>query len=203
MEEACQAHLVLVHERGQHGEGGAGLSHNGNGDGRAHAVLALLHLQVIQQGDQDVLRPDRLGNVAEGVDGRAADALLVRLEHLQQLKADAHPLARRHKLRASVRNAPHQVDAILLHLRRTTAGGRACLIGDIIPKAILSLRVHVFNCAMPHIVCNNIQASNEQQSSTQQRTCQRADTQGSTRLSRGCREDQTPLPSRACSSKWG
>ena len=43
------------------------------------------------------LRPDRLGNVAKRVDCRSADGLLVRLEHLQQLEADAHPLARRHE----------------------------------------------------------------------------------------------------------
>jgi len=50
------ARLVLVHERGQHGEGRAGLRHDCDGHGGAHAVLALLHLQVVQQRHQHVLR---------------------------------------------------------------------------------------------------------------------------------------------------
>ncbi len=63
------------------------------------------------------LRSDGLGDVAERVDGGSADGLLVRLEHVQQLEADAHPLARGHVLVAAVRDAPHQVDHVLLHLR--------------------------------------------------------------------------------------
>ena len=62
------------------------------------------------------MRSDGLGDVAERVDGGAPDGLLVRLEQLQQLEADAHPLARRHVLGSAVGNPPHQVDAVLLHL---------------------------------------------------------------------------------------
>ena len=36
---------VLVHESGQHGEGRARLGHDGDGHGRAHAVLPLLDLE--------------------------------------------------------------------------------------------------------------------------------------------------------------
>ena len=46
----------------------------------------------------------------------APDALLVRLEHLQQLEADAHPLARGHELGAAVGDAANEVNAVLLHL---------------------------------------------------------------------------------------
>mmetsp|Transcript_9557 Transcript_9557/g.28759 ORF Transcript_9557/g.28759 Transcript_9557/m.28759 type:complete len:603 (-) Transcript_9557:2583-4391(-) len=109
-------HLVLVHEGGQHGEGGTSLGDNGDGDGGAHAVLPLLHLQVVQQRHQHVLRPDGLSDVPERVHRRSPDALLVRLQHLQKLEADAHPLASRDMLCAAVGNAPHQVDAVLLHL---------------------------------------------------------------------------------------
>mmetsp|Transcript_9934 Transcript_9934/g.17038 ORF Transcript_9934/g.17038 Transcript_9934/m.17038 type:complete len:221 (-) Transcript_9934:402-1064(-) len=109
-------HAVLVHERGEHGEGRARLRHDGDGHRCAHAVLPLLHLQVVQQRRQHVLRADSLGDIAEGVDGGTADALLVRLEQLQQLEADPHPLPRRHKLRPAVGDPPHQVDAVLLHL---------------------------------------------------------------------------------------
>ena len=56
------------------------------------------------------------GDVAKRVDGGAADGLLVCLQHVQQLKADAHPLARRHVARTPVGDAPHQVNAVLLHL---------------------------------------------------------------------------------------
>ena len=119
-----QAHLVLVHERRQHGEGGAGLGHDGDGHGGADPVLALLHLEVVEQGDQHVLGPDGLGDVAKGVDGGPPDALFVGLEHVQQLEADAHPLAGRHELCAPVCNAAHQVYAVLLHLQhsRVVAG---------------------------------------------------------------------------------
>ena len=43
---------------------------------------------------------DGLGDVAEGVDRRPPDGLLVRLQQLQQLEADAHPLAGGHVLGA-------------------------------------------------------------------------------------------------------
>eukprot|EP00053_Salpingoeca_punica_P017422 m.167819 g.167819 ORF g.167819 m.167819 type:complete len:1096 (+) comp17202_c1_seq2:150-3437(+) len=107
-------HAVLVHERRQNSEGRARLGHNGNGDGGADTVLPLLHLEVVQQRGKHILRADRLGNVAKGVDGRAADGLLVRLQQVQQLKADAHPLARRDKLCAAIRDAADEVDAVLL-----------------------------------------------------------------------------------------
>mmetsp|Transcript_48257 Transcript_48257/g.149019 ORF Transcript_48257/g.149019 Transcript_48257/m.149019 type:complete len:950 (-) Transcript_48257:252-3101(-) len=109
-------HPVLVHQRRQHGEGTARLRDDGNGHGGADTQLALLHLQVVQQGAEHVVRPDRLRDVAEGVHGGAADRLLVRLQELQEVEADAVPLARRGQLRASVRDTPDQVDAVLLHL---------------------------------------------------------------------------------------
>lgn len=48
---------VLVHERWQDSEGRAGLCDDSNGYRRAHAVLSLLHLQVVQQSSQHVVRP--------------------------------------------------------------------------------------------------------------------------------------------------
>ena len=62
------------------------------------------------------MRADGFGDVAEGVDGGATDRLLVRLEQLQELEADAHPFARRDELGAAVRDSTHQLDAVLLHL---------------------------------------------------------------------------------------
>ena len=115
-EDGRAGHLILIHEGRQNGEGRAGLSHDRNGHGGAHAVLPLLDLEVIQQRDQHILGPDGLGNVAERVDGGSPDALLVRLQHLQQLEADAHPLTRGHELGASVGDATHKVNAVLLHL---------------------------------------------------------------------------------------
>mmetsp|Transcript_30967 Transcript_30967/g.55423 ORF Transcript_30967/g.55423 Transcript_30967/m.55423 type:complete len:657 (+) Transcript_30967:141-2111(+) len=109
-------HPVLVHERGQDGEGRAGLRDDGDGDGGAHSVLPLLHLEVVQQRHQHILRPDRLGDVPKRVHRRSADALLVRLEHFEELKANAHPFARGHKLGAAVGDASDEVDAVLLHL---------------------------------------------------------------------------------------
>ena len=97
-------------------------------DGTACQACKLMGSGPAQKGAAH-LRPDRLGNVAEGVDGRAPDALLVRLEHLQQLEADAHPLARGHELCAAVRDAPHQVDAVLLHLRLCVTHGRKPVSG--------------------------------------------------------------------------
>ena len=42
--------------------------------------------------------------------------LLVRLQQLEKLEADPHPLAGGDKLRAAVRNPAHDVDRVLLHL---------------------------------------------------------------------------------------
>mmetsp|Transcript_21279 Transcript_21279/g.52407 ORF Transcript_21279/g.52407 Transcript_21279/m.52407 type:complete len:375 (-) Transcript_21279:2187-3311(-) len=107
---------VLVEQRREHREGPARLRHDRNGHRRAHAVLPLLHLEVVEQHREHVLGPDRLGDVPERVDRRTPDRLLVRLEHVQQLKADPHPLLGRHKLRPAIGDTPHEVDAVLLHL---------------------------------------------------------------------------------------
>lgn len=71
-------------------------------DSRTDSTLPLLHPQVRQQHAEHVLRSDRLGDVSERVDGRTSDALLVRLEEVQQLEADSHPLSRRDELGSSV-----------------------------------------------------------------------------------------------------
>mmetsp|Transcript_48184 Transcript_48184/g.114649 ORF Transcript_48184/g.114649 Transcript_48184/m.114649 type:complete len:308 (+) Transcript_48184:521-1444(+) len=107
---------VLVEERREHCKRPARLGDDGDGHGGAHAVLALLHLEVVQQHRQHVLRADSLGNVTEGVDRRAANRLLVRLEHVEQLEADAHPLLGGDELGPAVGNAPDEVDAVLLDL---------------------------------------------------------------------------------------
>ena len=107
---------VLVHQRRQHGERRARLRHDGDGDGRAQTVLALLHLQVVQQRVHHVLRTQRLRDVPEGIHGRATNRLLLRVQHVQQVEADATPLLRRHELGTAVGDAPHQVDAVFLHL---------------------------------------------------------------------------------------
>eukprot|EP00968_Pinguiococcus_pyrenoidosus_P024619 scaffold4871_cov260-Pinguiococcus_pyrenoidosus.AAC.6 len=107
---------VLVHQRRKDGERTARLRHDGNGHGGANAHLALLHLQVAEQGVQDILRPDGLGNVSKRVHRGSANRLLVRLEHLQQLEAYSHPLAGAHVLSAAIGDPSHQVDAVLLHL---------------------------------------------------------------------------------------
>lgn len=105
----ADAHLVLIHQGWQHCEGGACLCHDCNCNCCAHTILPLLDLQVVQQCDQNILGAYGLGNIAKGVDSRSADALLVSLEHLQQLKADTHPLSRRHKLSATVCYTTDQV----------------------------------------------------------------------------------------------
>lgn len=87
-----------------------------DGDGAADARLAVLDLEVGEEDTQDVLRADGLGDVAERVDGGAPNRLLVRLEEVEQLEADAHPLARRDELCAAVGDAPDEVDRRLLHL---------------------------------------------------------------------------------------
>ena len=44
-------HLVLIHQRRQHGEGRAGLCHDGDRHSGAHAVLTLLHLRASSKGE--------------------------------------------------------------------------------------------------------------------------------------------------------
>ncbi len=62
------------------------------------------------------MRANGLGNVSECVDSGASNGLLVRLEQLEQLKTDAHPLPGAHELGAAVSDATHQLNTILLHL---------------------------------------------------------------------------------------
>ena len=52
--------------------------------------------------------------------------LLVGLQHIEELEADTHPLLGRDEFGAAVGDAPHQVDAVLLHLR-TRACVRVCV----------------------------------------------------------------------------
>ena len=61
-------------------------------NGRANAVLTLLHAQVVQESMQHILRANGCGNVSKRVDSGTSDALLVRLQHFQQLEADTHPM---------------------------------------------------------------------------------------------------------------
>ena len=58
------------------------------------------YLKIVKQRRENVVGPDGLCDVSEGVDRRAPDGLLVRLQELQQLEADPHPLAGRHVLGA-------------------------------------------------------------------------------------------------------
>lgn len=109
-------HSILVHEARQDGEGRTSLGNNGDSHRSAHAVLALLHLQVVEQRGQHVMWTDGLGYIAEGVDGRPTNGLLVGLEQLEQLEADSHPFAGGHELGATVGDSAHQLDAVLLHL---------------------------------------------------------------------------------------
>mmetsp|Transcript_25028 Transcript_25028/g.71298 ORF Transcript_25028/g.71298 Transcript_25028/m.71298 type:complete len:651 (-) Transcript_25028:1818-3770(-) len=109
-------HTILVHERWQHRERTARLRDDGDGDGGTDTQLTLLNLEVVQQGAEHVVRADGLGDVAEGVDGGAADGLLVRLQQLEKVEADTVPLSGRRQLGSTVRNTPDQIDAILLHL---------------------------------------------------------------------------------------
>lgn len=49
------------------------------------------------------------------VHGSASNGLFVGLEKLQKLEADTHPLPGAHVLGASIGDAAHEVDAVLLH----------------------------------------------------------------------------------------
>ena len=65
---------------------------------------------------QSYLGTDSFRNISKRVDTSSADGLFRGAKHLQQLEADAHPLARRHELGPAVRDATYQVHAVLLHL---------------------------------------------------------------------------------------
>lgn len=118
---------VLVHERGEHGEGGAGLGDDADGDGGADAGLPLLHAQVVEQRGQHVLGADGLGDEAEGVVGGAADALFVGLEHVEELEADAHPFPGVDAFGPAVGYAADEVDGVFLDFLVAVAedGGEA------------------------------------------------------------------------------
>mmetsp|Transcript_47908 Transcript_47908/g.101821 ORF Transcript_47908/g.101821 Transcript_47908/m.101821 type:complete len:232 (-) Transcript_47908:2403-3098(-) len=107
---------VLIHERRQDREGSARLGHDRHRHGRAHPHLPILHLEVVEQRVEHVLGPDGLGDVTEGGHSRAADGLLVRLEELEELEADAHPFLGGDEFGPAVGDASHQIDAIFLNL---------------------------------------------------------------------------------------
>lgn len=91
------------------------------------------YLKVVQERVKNVLRADSLGDVTESVHRGAPDRLLVSLQHLQQLEANAHPLARAHVFGPAVGDAPHEVDAVFLHLH-AGAGGWASGTGFGFPQ---------------------------------------------------------------------
>mmetsp|Transcript_11357 Transcript_11357/g.20623 ORF Transcript_11357/g.20623 Transcript_11357/m.20623 type:complete len:664 (+) Transcript_11357:201-2192(+) len=107
---------VLIHDGGQDGEGPAALRDDSDGDRRADSVLPVLDLQVVDESVQNILGSDGLGDVPEGADARPLNTLLRRLEHFEQLEADAHPLLGVDHLGAAVGNAPDEVDTVLLDL---------------------------------------------------------------------------------------
>ena len=61
------------------------------------------------------LRADGLRNIAKGIDRGTSNRLLPCLQHIKELEADAHPLARGDELGAAVGDAADEVDAVLLH----------------------------------------------------------------------------------------
>ncbi|GIX65610.1 uncharacterized protein BcabD6B2_50450 [Babesia caballi] len=109
-------HAVLRHQRWQHRVRQASLGHNCNCDSRAEAQLPLLHPQVVEQRRHHVVGADGPRDVAERVHSGAADALLVGLEQLQQVEADAVPLLGRDQVPSPVRDAAHQLNHVFLHL---------------------------------------------------------------------------------------
>ena len=63
-----------------------------------------MYLELIERKKNNIhVESAHLGDVAEGVDGGAPDRLLVRLEQLEELEADAHPLAGGDELGASAK----------------------------------------------------------------------------------------------------
>ena len=80
---------------------------------------------------EDILGTQPLGNITERVDGGTTDTLLVRLQEVEKLEADTHPLARGHELGAAVGDAADQVDGCFLDLFVSVAqdGGHARYCG--------------------------------------------------------------------------
>jgi len=116
-------YTVLVHQGGEHREGAAGFSDNGDSDCRADPVLALLDSQVVEKSRENILRPDCFSDVAKGVNSSPSDAFLVRLEQVKEIETDAHPLTSADILRASVSNSAKGVnsspsDAFLVRLEQ-------------------------------------------------------------------------------------
>ena len=89
------------------------LRDDSDSNGTAHTIL---HAQVREEDLEGVLRTQNLGNVAERVNCRTSNALLVRLEQVEQLETDKHPLSRGYKLGTTISDMTDQVDGGLLHL---------------------------------------------------------------------------------------
>jgi hypothetical protein len=87
-----------------------------DGDGTADTTLTLLDSQVGEEDAEDVLRTDGLGDVSERVDGSSSNRLLMRLEEVEELEANSHPLSGRDELGSSIGDTSNQVDGRLLYL---------------------------------------------------------------------------------------
>mmetsp|Transcript_811 Transcript_811/g.1795 ORF Transcript_811/g.1795 Transcript_811/m.1795 type:complete len:241 (+) Transcript_811:480-1202(+) len=109
-------YTVLVEQRRKHGEGSTRLRHDGDGNRSANAILALLHLEIVEQSHKHILWAHRPRDVPKCIHRCASNRLLVRLKHIQHLKANAHPFLGGNVLRATIRNAPNQVNQRFLHI---------------------------------------------------------------------------------------
>mmetsp|Transcript_59835 Transcript_59835/g.142534 ORF Transcript_59835/g.142534 Transcript_59835/m.142534 type:complete len:391 (+) Transcript_59835:475-1647(+) len=109
-------HSVFIHQRRQNCERATCLCNDGDSNRCADTQLSLLHFQVVQQSAQHIVRTDRLGNVAKGVHCRTTNGLLVCLQQLQQIKANAVPFTRWCQFCTSICNPSNKVNAIFLNL---------------------------------------------------------------------------------------
>mmetsp|Transcript_7468 Transcript_7468/g.20382 ORF Transcript_7468/g.20382 Transcript_7468/m.20382 type:complete len:356 (-) Transcript_7468:1799-2866(-) len=107
---------VLVHQRGDDGEGRAALRDDGNGHRRADPVLSVLDLEIVEKGHKHVLWSDRLRDVPKCGNRCASNRLAGRAKHIQELEADAHPLFGVDLVGRAVRDRADELDGLLLHL---------------------------------------------------------------------------------------
>ena len=106
---------VFIKNGRQTCEGPARFGDNRNRDRRTHTALSFLDTKVGQKHLQDILWSNRSRNVPKAVNCRTSHSLLMCLQQIEQLKANAHPLTRTHKLGTTVSNTANEVDTRFLY----------------------------------------------------------------------------------------
>ncbi|KAG5619472.1 hypothetical protein H5410_019296 [Solanum commersonii] len=85
-------HTIFIHQGRQDCKGRTSFCNSSNCDSRTDTILTFLHLKIVQQCCEHILRSNGFSNIPKCVHCCSADTFLVRFKHLKKLKTNSHPL---------------------------------------------------------------------------------------------------------------